>query len=94
MYPFVSTTLLGNCSSCQANRILFQQIASCFRNLEKRRTHTLQNDLKLGIKLFDTILRCRFQRLCRQGLETTAEQQGSLSLRDESDFSRSSLFCH
>jgi hypothetical protein len=28
---------------------LFQQIASCFRNLEKRRAHTLQNDLKLGV---------------------------------------------
>ena len=45
-------------------------------------------------KLFDTIFRCRPQRICRQGLGATAELLRSLSVRGESDFSPSSLFWH
>ena len=40
-------------------RSLFQQIASCFRNLEKRGPHTLQNDLKLGV-IHDSLQKCTF----------------------------------
>ena len=59
MYLFGSTTLLRNCIRREATRILFQQIASCFRNLEKQRTHTLQNDLKLGV-IHDSLQKSTF----------------------------------